>query len=170
MNLSITATVIYLIMGASLAFGQASGGGGGGSGGSSAGGGSAASAPTSGARAPSTAAPPMSGPGSPAPDVANTPTDPGRNNVDVNPPTRQLQGQSPATARPPTAGSASQRALPGSATSQPPQGKAGGLPGAAKSPNSDGYSECMSMWNSSDTGESRDEWSKTCDRTRLPPK
>lgn len=32
----------------------------------------------------------------------------------------------------------------------------------------DGYPECMAMWEPSDTGMSRDEWSKTCERTRFP--
>jgi hypothetical protein len=169
MRLSITAAIVYLIIGASVAFGQS---GGGGSGAGSAGGGGAASAPGS-ARAPTAGTPPAStapnAPTSPAPGVANTPTDPGPNNVDVNPPTRRLQGQTPGTTRPPSAGPGAQADPPGGSTSQP-QGKAAGRPGAAKSANSDGYSECMALWSPSDSGESRDEWSKTCDRTRLPPK
>jgi hypothetical protein len=172
MRLGITAVTIHLVIGASLAFGQAGGGGGGGGAGGSAGGGGAASAsrgtsaPGAGA-APTTTAPNAAG--SPAPGMANTPTEPGRNNVDVNPPTRHLQGQNPATTRTPMSGPTPGAASPGGATSQP-QGKTAGRPGVAKSANSDGYNECMSMWNPKDTGESRDEWAKTCDRTRLPPK
>jgi hypothetical protein len=170
MRLGITvAAAIYLVIGASLAFGQAGGGAGGGAGGSAGGG---AASGRGGTSAPSAGAPPTSTapnvPGSPAPGVA-APIDPGRNNVDVNPPTRQLHGQNPATTGTPMSGPASGAAAPGGATSQQ-QGKAAGRPGAAKSANSDGYSECMSMWNPSDTRESRDEWSKTCERTRLPPK
>jgi hypothetical protein len=173
MRLSITAAIVYMIIGASIAFGQSGGGGGGGgAGAASAGGGGAASAP-GGVRAPTAGTPPAStapnAPTSPAPGVVNPPIDPGRNNVDVNPPTRRLQGQTPATTGPPSAGPAAQAAPPGGSTSQP-QGKAAGRPGAAKSANSDGYSECMDMWSASDSGESRDEWSKTCERTRLPPK
>jgi hypothetical protein len=172
MRLSFIAAIVYLVIGASIALGQTGGGGGGGGGGgaASSGGGGAASG---GVRAPATGAPSASTapnvPTSPAPGVANTPADPGRNNVDVNPPTRGLQGQTPATTRPPSA-EPTPRAAPSDATTSQPQGKAAGRPGAAKSANSDGYSECMAMWNPSDTGESRDEWSKTCERTRLPPK
>lgn len=168
MRLGITLPTAYLIIGTSLAFGQASGGG---AGGASAGGGAAS--PHGAASAPNAGAPPTStapnAPGLPAPGVANTPTDPGRNNVDVNPPTRQLQGQTPGTTRPPSAEPGPRADPPGGTMSQP-QGRAAGRPGAAKSGNSDGYSECMALWNPSDTGQSRDAWSKTCDRTRIPPK
>jgi hypothetical protein len=136
-------------------------GGGGGGGGTSAGGGGAA-AGRSGSATP--VAPSM--PAQPAPSAADRPTDPGRNNVDANPPTRRLEGANPGTTRAPTAGPAPRNEQPGG-TQTAPQGSAAGRPGAAQSSHSDGYSECMAMWKPSNTGMSRDEWSKTCDRARL---
>jgi hypothetical protein len=54
-----------------------------------------------------------------------------------------------------------ERAQPGQARSRP---------GNAQSSNSDGYAECMSMWNRQTNRASREDWSKTCERTRLPQK
>ena len=53
------------------------------------------------------------------------------------------------------------RAQPGQASSRPV---------AAQSANSDGYAECMSLWNPETNRASREDWSKTCERTRLPPR
>jgi hypothetical protein len=53
-----------------------------------------------------------------------------------------------------------ERAQPGQASSQ--------RPGVAQSANSDGYAECMSLWNPATNRASRQDWSKTCERTRLP--
>jgi hypothetical protein len=111
----------------------------------------------------------VNSPAVPAPGVANTPIDPGRNNVDVNPPTRALERAPSGTPRAaPTL--APQVGQPGAATSQPGGSAAGRRPGAAQSADSDGYAECMAMWSPSNSGMSRPEWSATCDRTRLPPK
>jgi hypothetical protein len=154
------ASMLLLAMGMALA--QTSG--------SSAGGGGAAAAP-SGSSAPSAGRPPTASPtvpAQPAPGVANTPVDPGRNNVDANPPTRRLEGANPDTTRAPTSVPAPRNGQAG-ATQSVPQGTAG-RPGAAQRANSDGYSECMAMWKPSNTGMPRDEWSKTCDRARLTPK
>jgi hypothetical protein len=43
-------------------------------------------------------------------------------------------------------------------------------PGMSQSANSDGYPECMAMWNPETTRASREDWSKTCERTRFPPR
>jgi hypothetical protein len=137
----------------------------------SGGGGPAAAAPgrasSPASPAPATPTAPIT-PGQAAPGVANTPVDPGRNNTDVNPPTRRLEQTNPSVSgpviSPPSPGIA-----PGGQTSQP-TGKAAGRPGVAQSANSDGYKECMAMWSPANTGMSREEWSKTCDQTRLPPK
>jgi hypothetical protein len=147
----------------SVAFAQASGGGG-----SAGAGGGGAAAGRSGSATPG-GAPHPTIPVQPAPGVQTTPTDPGRNNVDANPPTRRLEGAGPGSTRAPTAAPTPRNDQPGS-TQTAPQGAATGRPGAATSANSDGYSECMAMWQPSSTGMSREEWSKTCDRTRLPPK
>jgi hypothetical protein len=62
--------------------------------------------------------------------------------------------------------------VPGSTTdpgrAQP--GQASSRPGTAQSANSDGFAECMSMWNPETNRASREDWSKTCERTRLPPR
>src|SRR5262245_35447351 len=152
-----------LLLAASLALAQP--------GGSGAGGGGAAAAP-GGSSAPSAGSVPSgapSVPAQPAPGVANTPVDPGRNNVDTNPPTRRLEGDNRGKTRASTADPAP-RNDQASGTQSAPHGGAARRPGAAQSANSDGYSECMAMWKPSNTGMSRDEWSKTCDRARLKPK
>jgi hypothetical protein len=107
------------------------------------GGGAASSAPSAArgaaATTPGVSAPNSTWPGQPAPGVANTPVDPGRNNVDVNPPTKRLEGANPSAQRAPTASPMSPSTQPGGQTSQP-TGK------ATQSANSDGYAECMAMW------------------------
>src|SRR5262249_31519125 len=104
-------------------------------------------------------------PAQPTPSIANRPTDADRNNVEANPRARQLEGAHPGTTRAPTAGPAPRNdQLNGTQTS--PQGAAAGRPGAAQSAHSDGYLECMAMWKPPNTGMSRQEWSKTCDRAR----
>jgi hypothetical protein len=153
--LVLPASILMLAMGMALAQTRGSGAGAGGGGAAAAPGGSSAVAPTV--------------PAQPAPGVANTPVDPGRSNVDANPPTRQLEGANPGTTRAPTAGPAPRNDQAGG-TQSAPQGGAVRRPGAAQSANSDGYSECMAMWKPSNTGMSRGEWSKTCDRARLTPK
>ena len=113
--------------------------------------------------------PSVNSPAVPAPGVANTPVDPGRNNVDANPPTRSLEGATPGTTGPATAAPAPQPGQPGVSTGAA-GGNAAARPGAAQSANSDGYAECMAMWSPANSGMSRENWSATCDRTRLPPK
>jgi hypothetical protein len=161
--LVLPASILMLAMGMALAQTRGSGAG--------AGGGGAAAAP-GGSSAPSAGSVPFVAPtvpAQPAPGVANTPVDPGRSNVDANPPTRQLEGANPVTTSATTAGPAPRNDQAGG-TQSAPQGGAARRPGAAQSANSDGYSECMAMWKPSNTGMSRGEWSKTCDRARLTPK
>ena len=150
-----------LLLATGMALAQTSGSGAGAGGAAATPGGSPA--PSAG-RAPS-ASPTVPAP--PAPGVANSPVDPGRNNVDANPPTRRLEGANPGTTGAPTAVPAPRNGQ-GGATQSVPQGTAS-RPGAAQSANSYGYSECMAMWKPSSTDMSRDEWSKTCDRARLTP-
>ena len=73
----------------------------------------------------------------------------------------------PGTMPQPTPGQQGQE-TPGPGRAQP--GQASSRPGAAQSANSDGYAECMSMWNPETNRASREDWSKTCERTRLPPR
>ncbi len=138
------------------------------SGGSARGGGTAGSAAT----APSTAAPTspsVNAPAVPAPGGADTQVDPGRN-VDANPSTRSIDGSAPGSNTGPTTSAPAPRiGQPGVSTGAP-AGKAASRPGAAQSANSDGYAECMAMWNPSNGEASRESWSATCDRARLPPK
>jgi hypothetical protein len=134
-------TALTLTLSICVASAQSEGGRGGGA---SAGGGGAAAG-----RSATTVAPIM--PAQPALGAANTPTDPGRNNVDANPPTRQLEGANPGTTRGPTVGPAPRNDQPGG-TQTGPQGAAAGRPGAAQSAHGDGCSECMAMWKPSNTG------------------
>src|SRR5436189_243487 len=118
-------------------------------------------------------------PGAPAPAVPSVGTpgpinpDPQRNNVDVNPPGQRLPGPAPSMSPPaPNVGTPDN---PGQSFTPPPGRAQPGAaastrPGAAQSANSDGYAECMALWSPSNAGMSRQEWSKTCDQTRLPPK
>jgi hypothetical protein len=119
----------------------------------------APSSPAPGAAQPNAVNPPAS----PPPGAAGTPVDPGRNNVDANPPTRRLD--MPPSAAPPVTAQPNQLE-PGASASQPRTRMA--RPGAAQSGNSDGYAECMAMWSGESTRMSRDEWSRTCERARLP--
>ena len=121
------AALLWLIAGTGLAIAQA------GTGGGSTGGGSAspgAAAPGGAGRTAPAApnAPNSTSPGQPAPGVANTPVDPGRNNVDVNPPTKRWEGASPGTQRTPMAAPTGPNAHPaascGSPTPRPPAGPA----------------------------------------------
>jgi hypothetical protein len=146
-----------------------------GSGGTSSGGGSSAAqagaASPRGTAAPGTSLPgQINSPASPAPGVANTPTDP---NVDANPPGRNLPQRAPSISPPsPTVGTTNN---PGQSYTSPPDRAQPGpaastRPGAAQSANSDGYAECMAMWSAAATRMSREEWTRTCDNTRLPPR
>ena len=146
---------------------QGTGAGGASSSGSARGGGGRAGPA---ATAPNTAAPLSPGvnaPAVPAPGVANTQGDPGRS-VNANPPTRSLDGVTPGNTGPATAAPAPQLGQPG-ASSGAASGKAASRPGAAQSPNSDGYAECMAM-SPANSASSRESWSATCDRARLPRK
>ena len=161
---------IALTAGASTALAQGAGGGGASSSGGGARGGGGPTGPAT--TAPSTGvptSPSVNSPAVPAPGVANTPIDPGRNNVDANPPTRRMEGATPSTTGPVTSAPAPQPGQPG-ATTAAPSGKAASRPGAAQTANSDGFAECMAMWSPGNTRMSREEWSATCERTRLPPK
>jgi hypothetical protein len=160
MRITVPLTV-YMLVCAPVAMAQV---GGGSAGGGGARGGGASPGVTA---APSPAAP-STAPGAPAPGVANTPVDPGRNNVDANPPSQALQRTNPS-ATAPTTTPQPQQAQPGGTSSAPGRGAAG-RPGAAQSANSDGYAECMAMWNPTDVKMSKKEWSATCDGARLPPK
>jgi hypothetical protein len=171
MRLSLAAAVVAIS--ATLALGQNSTGGGGSTGGGSApraspwggGQGSKAAPAAPGAAQPGApAAPTIPLPGRSAAPPGPPNSDPQRSNVDVNPPTNRLPGKAPsvsdpAPGTPATATPQPERAQPGAAASRP---------GAAQSANSDGYDECMSMWSPSGTGMSREAWSETCNRTRLP--
>jgi hypothetical protein len=156
--------LLFLITGTSFALAQATSSPGGGSRGGGSAPGAAAMTPGTG----TPTSPSVNSPAVPAPGVANTPVDPGRNNVDVNPPTRALE-RAPPTGTPNATAPAPQVGQPGATTSRP-GGSAGRRPGAAQSANSDGYAECMAMWSPSNSGMSRQDWSTTCNRTRLPPK
>jgi hypothetical protein len=161
-------TLFCLIAGTSITVAQVGGAT------SSPGGGAAPGAAAPGASAPGPTGTPGAAtsnstwPGQPAPGVSNTPVDPGRNNIDVSPPTRAIPGESPRASGPAMSAPGARPGEPG--TSTPGAGKTAGRPGAAQSSNSDGHAECMAMWSPSNTGVSRDEWSKTCDWGRLPPK
>ena len=159
-SLSIASVVLILSTGFALA--QAGGGGGGSAGGGSAGGGGTtapgAASTTQGASPGARSIAPTT-PARPAPGVANTPVDPARNNVDVNPPT----SNQPTSPPHPTASPSDRIDQPGGASS----GRAATRPGAAQGANSDGYAECMAMWSPANTRMSQQEWTKTCDNARL---
>jgi len=114
-----------------------------------------------------TSVPQPSAPGSTAPSP-----DPQRNNVDVNPPTRRLPGTAPSIS--PAAPNIGTTENPGQSFTPPPgraqAGAASSRPGTATSANSDGYAECMNLWSPSGTRMSKQEWSATCNSTRLPPR
>jgi hypothetical protein len=168
------ADMLVLTLSAAGAVAQGAGNGGG-----TSSGGSSSAAPAGAASPRGTAAPGTSLPGqtnppaSPAPGVANTPTDPQLNNVDANPPGRNLPQRAPNISPPsPTIGTINN---PGRSYTSPPDRAQPGpaastRPGAAQSANSDGYAECIAMWSPSATRMSREEWTRTCDSTRLPPR
>ena len=157
--------------------------GGGGGGGSSSGGG--ASAPGGrgggggGALSPGVTAPTAPG-GNPSLDApasvpqqsapGSTQIDPQRNSVDASPPTRRLPGPAPSIS--PAAPNIGTPENPGQSFTPPPgrgqSGAASSRPGTATSENSDGYTECMNLWSPSGNRMSKQEWSATCDSTRLP--
>ena len=150
----------WLIANVPAVMAQGTGAGGASSSGGSARGGGGAGGPAG--TAPSTAAPTSPSVNAPrtvpAPGIGNQ-VDPGRN-VDANPATR-------ATG-PASSGPAPRVEQPGVSTGAA-TGKAASRPGAAQSPNSDGYAECMAM-GPANSDPSRESWSATCDRARLPPK
>lgn len=136
------------------AMAQGTGGGGASSGGSARGGGGSAGATTT---PPGTAAPT-------APSV-NAPAVPSPGNSAL----RSNDGTAPSsTTAPATSAPAPRVEQPGVSTGAA-GGKAAARPGAAQSPNSDGYAECMAM-GPANSDTSRESWSATCDRARLPPK
>jgi hypothetical protein len=148
----LSVATVLLVLSTGLALAQATGGGSGDAGGGPAGGG--------GTTAPSMA---PNAPARPGPGVANTPVDPARNNVDVNPPTGNQPTSPPQT---PTASPSDRIDQPASSSS----GRAATRPGAAQSANSDGYAECLAMWSPANTRMSQQEWTKTCDNARLKPR
>jgi hypothetical protein len=183
MRLIVTTAVCFFLTSAGV-FAQSGGGSGGASGGGSSGGAAGGASRGGGASAATPAAPSGSvpggqavtpgtssmptAPGAPAPGVANTPTDPQRNNVDANPPTRRLPPGVPARPDIGTATNPGPSGTPAPGRGQP--GAAASRPGAARSANSDGYAECMAMWSPDGTRMSREAWSTTCNQTRLPPR
>ena len=115
-----------------------------------------------------TAGPATTAPSTAAPGVGNTQVDPGRN-VNANPPTRSIEGVAPGSATGPATSAPAPRVEQPGASSGGAGGKAVSRPGAAQSPNSDGYAECMAM-RPANSDTPRESWSATCDRARLPPK
>jgi hypothetical protein len=126
--------------------------------GTGAGGGSSSGGTARGGGA--TAGPATTAPGSAAPTSPS---------VNTNPPTRSIDGIAPGSTTGPATSAPAPRVEQPGVSSGGAGGKAASRPGAAQSPNSDGYAECMAMGPAkSDT--SRESWSATCDRARLPPK
>jgi hypothetical protein len=144
----------WLIANVPTVIAQGTGAGGASSGGGSVRGGGTAAGP--GTTAPGTAAP------SPSVNAPGVPS-PG------NSPMRSIDGSAPgSTAGTATSAPAARVEQPGASTGAA-GGKAASRPGAAQSPNSDGYAECMAM-GPANNDSSRENWSATCDRARLPPK
>jgi hypothetical protein len=166
MRCMIAAAAYSLIISTSVASAQVGGGGSSSSGGAGA---TAGRGGGGGALSPGATAPAVPSVGTPGPINP----DPQRNNVDVNPPGQRLPGPAPSMSPPtPNIGTPDN---PGQSFTPPPGRAQPGAavstrPGAAQSANSDGYAECMALWSPSNAGMSRQEWSKTCDQTRLPPK
>jgi hypothetical protein len=153
---------IWLIANEPAVMAQGAGAGGASSSGGSARGGGGTTGPATAPTSPSVTAPAV-----PAPGISNAPVDPGRN-VNTNPP-RSIDGAAPgSTTGPATSAPAPRIEQPGVSTGGA-GGKAASRPGAAQSPNSDGYAECMAMGPAT-SDASRESWSATCDRARLPPK
>ena len=160
----ILAAVCCLAIGSGSALAQTGGGGSSGGGGTTGGGaarsGRGAPAAAPGAMAPGPAGTPATGilPGQPAAGVANTPTDPQRNNVDSNPPTRLPPGTTantpngttqPGTPSSTAAGgtpASSGRPEPGGANSSPERRRTG------KNPANQAIADCMRLgqWHSHD--------------------
>ncbi len=61
-------------------------------------------------------------------------------------------------------------AAPSPATPGAPPRPGAARPGVAQSRDSDGYAECMAMWSPLGTRMSKQEWSGTCERTRMQPR
>ncbi len=61
-------------------------------------------------------------------------------------------------------------ATPSPATPGAPPRPGAARPGVAQSRDSDGYAECMAMWSPLGTRMSKQEWSGTCERTRMQPR
>jgi hypothetical protein len=76
------------------------------------------------------------------------------------------RGLSPGAMSPPSPDQPESGVTTKSGRAQP--GQARSRPGVAQSADSDGYPECMAMWNPDTTRASREDWSKTCERTRFP--
>ena len=158
----------WLIASVSTVMAQSAGAGGASSSGGGARGGGGTAGPA--ATAPSTAAPTspsVNAPAVPAPGISNAPVDPGRN-VDANSPTRS--GTAPGSTTGPAISAPAPRVEQPGVSSGAAGGRAASRPGAAQSPNSDGYAECMAMSPANSDTASRESWSATCDRARLPPK
>lgn len=162
-----------LIANGPMAIAQGTGGGGASSSGGGARGGGATAGPgTTAPTAPGSAAPTspsVNAPAAPAPGVGNTQVDPGRS-LNANPPIRSIEGAAPGTTTGSPTSAPSPRVEQPGVSAGAAGGKAAARPGAAQSPNSDGYAECMAMGPANGDTSSRENWSATCDRARLPPK
>jgi len=112
--------------------------------------------------------PSVNAPAVPAPDVANTQVDPERN-VNASPSTRSIDGAAPGSSTGPATSAPAPRVEQPGVSAGAAGGKAASRPGAAQGPNSDGYAECMAM-RPANSDTSRESWSATCDRARLPSK
>jgi hypothetical protein len=100
--------------------------------------------PTAPGRPPHATVPTAVPPATTAPTVPANP-DPQRNNM------------GPSSSTPPLPG----RAQPGATATRP---------GTATSSSTDGYVECMNLWSEQNTRMSKQDWSATCESTRLPPR
>ena len=126
----------------------------------------------------STSSPGAASPGAPSPSAGTRGVSPGAvappgtpnvtPNAGPNTPHPSTYSNHPGTMPQPAPNQEGQRAVPGQERAQP--GPASSRPGAAQSANTDGYDECMAMWNPDTNRSSREDWSKTCDHTRLPPR
>jgi hypothetical protein len=129
----------------------------------------------SGPSAPSATSPSTPGPNTGAASRGLSPgvTDPRTGtplppNSGPNTPDPSTYSNHPGTMPSPSPNGQSHSFTPQPARAQP--GQASSRPGAAQSANSDGYAECMAMWNPQTNPRSREEWSGTCERARLPPR
>ena len=180
----LAAALIAFALSPTFALAQGTSGSSGGTSGSSPGG--TSTAPTSpgvgtpGAPAVSPTAPGVPNSGSnlqvPNPAVQNPTSDPQRNNVDVNPPQRNLPAVSPSTSAPPnTIGTPSspgttprpyEKPTPGGANSSP--NSAPGSVRAGQNKTFDGVADCVRLWDKG-THMTTAEWRAACVRvqTRL---